>query len=63
MTKDKRDTDSATLTVEEAARVLGVSRNTGYEAVRLKQIPSIRVGRRLLVPRAAFEKMLQGKAA
>jgi len=48
----------ATMTVEEASKRLGVSRNTGYEAVRLNQIPSIRIGRRILVPRAALERIL-----
>ena len=48
-----------TLTVEEAAKVLGVGRNTAYEAVRRGEIPSIRVGRRLVVPKAALERMLE----
>ena len=36
-------------TVEEAAEVLQISRNSAYEAVKEGQIPSIRVGRRILV--------------
>ena len=36
-------------TVEEAAEVLQISRNSAYEAVREGQIPSTRVGRRILV--------------
>lgn len=47
-----------TLTVEEAAELLGIGRGTAYEAVRLHQIPSVRVGRRILVPRAALMAML-----
>ena len=52
-----------TLTVEEAGKALGVSRMTAYAAVHSGQIPSIRIGRRLLVPRAAFERLLAGATA
>ena len=48
------------ISVTAAARMLGVSRNTGYEMARLGQLPIIRCGqRRLLVPRAALLKMLE----
>jgi excisionase family DNA binding protein len=52
-----------TLTVEEAAEALGISRASAYEAVRVKQIPSVRIGKRILVPKAALEKMLEAAAA
>ncbi len=48
-----------TFTIEEAAEVLGVGRNTAYEAARRGEIPSIRLGRRILVPKAALERMLE----
>ena len=51
-----------TMTITEASEVLGVSRNKAYEAARRGQIPVIRIGKRLLVPRAALERMLQGAA-
>ena len=47
-----------TITVPEAAQLLGVSRMTAYTAVREGSIPSVRIGRRLLVPRAALERFL-----
>ena len=48
------------ISVPAAARILGVSRNTGYEMARLGQLPTIRCGqRRLVVPKAALMKMLQ----
>ncbi len=50
-----------TLTVEEAAQVLGIGRSCAYEAARQGQIPVVRVGRRFVVPRAALEEFLQGK--
>lgn len=47
-----------TYSVEEAARLLGVSRGVGYEAARRGELPTIRLGRRLLVPKVALERML-----
>jgi excisionase family DNA binding protein len=46
------------VTVNEAALMLRISRGSAYEAVRRKEIPSVRIGRRLLVPVAALEKLL-----
>lgn len=42
--------DRATITVEEAAEILGISRSAAYEAVGRGQLPTRRVGRRLFVP-------------
>ena len=48
------------ISIPAAARMLGVSRNTGYEMARLGQLPIIRCGRRrLVVPKAALMKMLE----
>jgi excisionase family DNA binding protein len=49
----------AVYSVEEAAKVLGISRATSYECVRTGEIPSIRFGKRILVPRAALLKLLE----
>jgi excisionase family DNA binding protein len=49
-----------TLTIEEAAGLLGVGRATAYEAARRGQLPTLRIGRRLLVPRARLEELLGG---
>jgi excisionase family DNA binding protein len=46
------------LTVEEAAAALGISRASGYEAARRGEIPCIRIGRRILVPRIALDRLL-----
>ncbi len=45
-------------TVPEAAELLGFSRNFGYELARTGQIPIVRFGKRMLVPKSAFNKML-----
>lgn len=55
--------EQPTMTVEAAGGLLGVSRSTAYEAVRSGEIPSIRLGRRLLVPTAAIRRMLLLEAA
>jgi len=47
-----------TLTVEEAARLLGISRALAYQLVARDEIPSVRLGRRLLVPRRALDALL-----
>ena len=47
-----------TMTVTEAAALLGIGRSTAYEAVREGSIPSLRFRRRIVVPRAAIERML-----
>lgn len=44
----------ATITIEEAGRLIGLRRSTAYEAARRGQLPTRRVGRRLLVPVPAF---------
>lgn len=46
------------LTVDEVAAYLRISRGLCYEAVRQGWIPSIRIGRRLLVPRVVLERLL-----
>jgi excisionase family DNA binding protein len=47
-----------TVTVEEAAKILGIGRGLAYEAIRTGQIKSVRIGRRILVPLAPLRKML-----
>lgn len=39
-----------TVTVEEAAKLLGIGRSTAYELIHTGDIPSLRLGRRLVVP-------------
>ena len=48
-----------TITVEEAGRLLGIGRNAAYEAARRGEIPTIRIGKRLLVPLVALERKLE----
>lgn len=52
-----------TYSIEEAAQLLGIGRNHAYEAAKRGEIPVIRIGKRLLVPKAALDRMLQGVVA
>jgi excisionase family DNA binding protein len=51
------------VTLNEAAVILRISRGSAYEAAKRREIPTIRIGRRLLVPAAALERMLAGNTA
>jgi excisionase family DNA binding protein len=46
------------VTVEESGEILGIGRNSAYEGVNSGQIPSIRVGRRIVVPTAQLRRLL-----
>jgi excisionase family DNA binding protein len=47
-----------TLTVEETAKLLGIGRSTAYELVHTGDIPSLRLGRRIVVPVARLAELL-----
>ena len=47
-------------TMDEAAFLLRISRGAAYEAAKRKEIPTIRIGRRLVVPNEALERLLSG---
>jgi excisionase family DNA binding protein len=50
----------AACTVEEVAELLGVARATAYEAVHAGTVPSLRIGRRVVVPVPALAAVLLG---
>jgi excisionase family DNA binding protein len=53
---------AAVLTVSETARLLRISRGAAYEAIRTGQIPSLRIGRRILVPTSLLLRLLGAEA-
>ena len=55
-------TERIVLTVPEAAQALGASKNTVYELVRTRQIPHVRIGTRIRIPKAALEAWLERQA-
>ena len=50
-----------TVTVAQAGVMLGISRTSAYERVRHGEIPTVRLGRRLVVPIAQLMGMLEGE--
>ena len=56
------DRDAAVLTVDEVAEALRIGRRQAYSAVQRGEIPSIRIGRSLRVPRAWLDRTLAGEA-
>jgi excisionase family DNA binding protein len=47
-----------TKSIDEAARELGVGRNQAYAAARRGEIPTIKIGNRILVLREPFNRLL-----
>lgn len=52
---------SLVMTVPEAGRKLGLGRCASYQAAARGEIPTIRIGKLLKVPTAAFNRMLEGQ--
>lgn len=50
-----------TMSVSTAGEVLGISRGAAYRGAASGDIPTIKIGRRLLVPTAALRRMLEGE--
>lgn len=48
-----------TLSVDEAASLLGISRALAYELIARDELPSLRLGRRIVVPRRALEQLVE----
>jgi excisionase family DNA binding protein len=52
------DDNRLTYTLAEAASRLGISTSLAYEAAHRGELPVCRIGRRMLVPRAALLRLL-----
>ena len=48
-----------TITVAEAAQALGISRASAYRAAGRGELGAIRIGRRLVIPRAMLKRLLE----
>lgn len=46
------------MSIDEAGHALGIGRGLAYELARTGRLPVVRLGRRMLVPRAALEALL-----
>ena len=62
MTKYTMD-QALTLSIPEAAKVLGISRYSAYEAARRGDIPILQIGKLRRVPRAQLMRMIEGNDA
>ncbi len=46
------------MSIREAAEALGIGRSLAYELARQGKLPILRLGRRVLVPKAALARLL-----
>ena len=51
------------ISVPEAGVLLGISRGQAYLMVKKGRLPVLRLGRRLVVPKPAFMKMLENASS
>jgi excisionase family DNA binding protein len=58
----RKSNEKLCLTILETAKLLGIGKNRAYRAVDAGEIPSIAIGKRLVVPVAALEALLRGQA-
>lgn len=54
--------EKLTLSVPEAAQIVGVSQSKMYEIVKIKGFPTIHIGRRLLVSVKGLERWIEEQA-
>lgn len=52
------DETKRTVSVEQAARILGIGRTSAYEAAHAGEIPSLRIGKRIVVPKVRLLALL-----
>jgi Helix-turn-helix domain len=50
--------DRATFSVEEFAEISGLSRTSAYVATSNGSVGTVRIGRRLVIPRGVIERLL-----
>ena len=58
----QNDIESAVLSVNERAKILRLSRGSAYQGIMTGEIPHIKIGRRILIPRVAIQKLLESAA-
>ena len=57
--EEDRPVQRLTYSVDEAAEALGISRASAYEAIQRGEIPHIKIGKRILIPKIMLENLLQ----
>jgi excisionase family DNA binding protein len=54
------EAERRTYKIEEVGKLLGIGRNQAYDAAKRGDFPVIRLGKRVLVPKAPFDRFLDG---
>ncbi len=54
----QNEIESVVLSVSQCAKILQISRGSAYQGVLQGSIPHIKIGRRILIPKRALEKLL-----
>jgi excisionase family DNA binding protein len=52
-------TEKLTVSVPEVAKMLGLAKNSVYRACAAGQIPSWRIGKRIVIPLSTLERFLE----
>jgi excisionase family DNA binding protein len=63
MTTPEKDDNRLVYNVPEAGALLGLTKNASYEAAKRGDFPTIKIGRLIRVPKAAFHAMIDGAGA
>ena len=50
--------EKLTLSVEEAGKLMGVSRQVAYQLIHRPDVPTIQIGRRVLIPKKQLEEWM-----
>ena len=59
---EERAVKKLTLTVAEAAKMMGLDKVKVYALCKTEDFPSLTIGKRILIPREALENWLNNKA-
>lgn len=51
--------EKLTVTVDEMAKIVGVSRPTAYELIHKEGFPTVRIGRRIVIPLDSLKRWLE----
>jgi hypothetical protein len=62
MKSDDEEIERQTYDVPTAGAKAGLKRNASYEAARRGDIPTIKIGGRIFVPKARWDRILSGDA-
>lgn len=60
---NKTSDERLTYTIPQAAEIIGINVITAYKLAKQKGFPSVRIGKRIVVPKAALERWLEQEAA